>query len=129
MTPPVSQFSVRTEEPASGAPRVSVHGEVDMATADVVLARALRQIELHGPHLVLDLTRTSFMDSSGLHVIEALRRRTCGHGGGLVLVVATHGVRRLLEIAPPSSDVQVVTTCAEPALGQRAPDGSRMAAA
>jgi anti-sigma B factor antagonist len=131
MMAPGGQFSVRTAEPGSGIPRVSVHGEIDMATAGAVLARALRQIELHGPSLVLDLTRTTFMDSSGLHVIEALTRRTCGHGGGLVLVVATDGVRRLLEIPPPSSYVHVVTTCAqaEPALGRRVPDGSRTAAA
>jgi anti-anti-sigma factor len=95
-----------------------VDGEIDMATAGAVLARALHEIELHGPNLVLDLTGTSFMDSSGLHVIDALRDRTCGHGGGLVLVVATSGVRRLLELAPPSSDVQVVT-----------PDGSEAVAA
>jgi hypothetical protein len=52
MTAPGCQFSVRTAEPVSAVPRVSVDGEIDMATA---------------------------------------------------------GVRRLLDIAPPSSDVQVVT--------------------
>ena len=113
MTAPRGRFFVRTAEPDSGAARVSVHGEIDMATAGAVLTRALRQIDLHGPSLVLDLTRTSFMDSSGLHLIEALRRRTCGQGGELVLLVATHCVQRLLEIAPPASDVQVVSTSAQ----------------
>jgi anti-anti-sigma factor len=104
----VKGFAVSAEEPRAGAARVSVRGEIDKATVDIVRREAYRQIELHGPRLVLDLVRTSFMDSSGLHLIEALRRRTSEQGGALVLVVATHGVRRLLGIAPPSSDVLVV---------------------
>jgi anti-anti-sigma factor len=104
----VKRFAVSVEEPGSGAPRVSVQGEIDRSTVDVVQREANRQIELHGPRLVLDLVRTSFMDSSGLHLIEALRPRTSEQGGALVLVVATYGVQRLLEIAPPPSDVLVV---------------------
>jgi len=75
---------------------------------DVVRRRAHRRIELHGPRLVRDLVRVSFIDSSGLHLIEALRRCTSEQGGALVLVVATYGGRRLLGIAPPSSHVRVV---------------------
>jgi anti-anti-sigma factor len=102
------RFAVNVEEPRSGAPRVSVQGEIDRATVDVVRRQAHRQIELHGPRLVLDLVRTGFMDSSGLQLIEALRRCTSEQGGALVLVVATYGVRRLLRLAPPPSDVLVV---------------------
>jgi anti-anti-sigma regulatory factor len=80
-----------------------------MATVDLVRRYTHRQIELHGPTLVLDLVQTSFIDSSGLHLIEELRRRTSRQGGALVVVVASYAVRRLLEIAPPCSDVQVVT--------------------
>jgi anti-anti-sigma factor len=101
------RFAVSAEKPGPGALRVSVQGEIDRSTVDVVRRQANRQIELHGPGLVLDLVRTSFMDSSGLHLIEALRGRT-SEPGALVLVVATYGVRRLLEIAPPPSDVLVV---------------------
>ncbi len=104
---PVRRFAVSAEKPEGGVPRVSVQGEIDRATADVVRRHADRQIELHGPRLVLDLAGTSFMDSSGLRLIETLRRSTSERGGALVLVVATYGVRRLLEIAPPPSDVRV----------------------
>jgi anti-anti-sigma factor len=105
---PVKRCAVSAEQPGHAAPRVSVRGEVDMATVDIVRRHAHRQIELHGPNLVLDLVQTSFMDSSGLHLIEGLRRRTSAQGGALVVIVATYGVRRLLEIAPPCSDVRVV---------------------
>jgi anti-anti-sigma factor len=104
---PVRRFAVRAEEPERGVPRLSVQGEIDRATVDVVRRHADRQIELHGPRLVLDLAGTRFMDSSGLRLIETLRRSTSERGGALVLVVATYGVWRLLEIAPPPSDVRV----------------------
>jgi anti-anti-sigma factor len=102
------RFAVSAEKPGFGVPRVSVQGEIDIATVDLVRRHAHRQIELDGPSLVLDLAHTGFMDSSGLHLIEGLRRRTSERGGALVVVVATYGVRRLLEIAPPCSDVRVV---------------------
>jgi anti-anti-sigma factor len=104
----MKRFAVSVEPPGSGAPRLSVQGEIDRSTVDVIRREANRQMELHGPRLVLDLVRTSFMDSSGLHLIEELRPRTTEQGGSLVLVVATYGVRRVLEIAPPASEVVVV---------------------
>jgi anti-anti-sigma factor len=107
---PVRRFAVSAEKRVSGPPRVSVRGEIDRATVDVVRRHARHQIALHGPRLILDLARTSFMDSSGLQLIEALRRRTSERGGAIVVVVATYGVRRLLEIAPSASDVRVVMT-------------------
>jgi hypothetical protein len=54
-----------------------------------------------------DLVRTSFMDSSALHLIGALRLRTSEQGGALVVVVATCGVRRLLGVTPPPRDALV----------------------
>jgi anti-anti-sigma factor len=130
---PVKRCAVSAGEPGSGAPRVSVQGEIDTATVDVVRRQAQRQIELHGPRLVLDLVRTSFMDSSGLQLIEALRRRTSEQGGALILVVASYGVRRLLGIAPPPSDVLVVVARSQrdaAARNQRlSPDSGRTVAA
>jgi MFS superfamily sulfate permease-like transporter len=84
-----------------------------MATVDIVRRHAHRQIERHGPNLVLDLVQTRFMDSTGLHLIEGLRRRTSEQGGALVVVVATYAVRRLLEIAPPCSDVRVALAASQ----------------
>jgi anti-sigma B factor antagonist len=107
---PVRRFAVSAEKPEGGVPRLSVQGEIDRATVDVVRRHAERQIELHGPRLVLDLARTSFMDSSGLHLIETLRRSTSEQGGALVVVVETYAVCRLLEIAPPPSDVRIFGT-------------------
>jgi anti-anti-sigma factor len=111
---PVKGFAMSAEDPGSGTPRVSVQGEIDMATVDVVRRKAHHQLELYGPRLVVDLVRTGFMDSSGLHLIEALRRRTSEQGGALVLVVAIYGSRRLLRIAPPPSDAPAVVARSQP---------------
>jgi len=70
---------------------VSVRGELDLHTV-ATLEQELRQVD--GGALVLDLTETTFMDSTALGVLlkEATRRP-----GDLRLVVAGE-VRRLLEI-------------------------------
>ena len=90
------------------AGRLSFEGEIDLATVELLQREAQRQLDEHGPDLVLDLRRTGFMDSSGLRLIETLARRAAEHGGELVLIVASYGVRRLLELAPPGPSVRVV---------------------
>ena len=43
---PVKRFAVSAEKPERGVPRVSVAGEIDRATVDVVRRHADRQIKL-----------------------------------------------------------------------------------
>jgi anti-anti-sigma regulatory factor len=77
-------------------------------TLELVEREAERQLDAHGPDLVLDLRATTFMDLWGLRMIEALERRASERGGVLVLEVASYAVRRLLELAPPPPSVRVV---------------------
>lgn len=53
---------------------VVVSGELDLATADV-LSASLRVPEAKATTVILDLRELSFIDSSGLSVIVAQRRR------------------------------------------------------
>ena len=87
-------LEVASQGPAA---TVSVRGELDASTApdlaDVCLS-------VHGQgarDLVIDLTDTTFLDSSGLRaLIEA--HRLFSDGGNLALANASEPVRRLLEI-------------------------------
>jgi anti-anti-sigma factor len=56
-----------------------IAGEVDMVTAPQ-LAEALGSLEGSGP-VTLDLSEVTFMDSSGLHVIEDFVRDGGGEAG------------------------------------------------
>src|SRR5439155_4034554 len=55
----------------AGSPRVTVAGELDLATAEQLEAQ-LKQVESSGPGtLVLDLRELEFMDSTGLRAVIA----------------------------------------------------------
>ena len=79
------------------AATVSVRGELDAATAPD-LADLCHSVHADGARdLVIDLTDTSFLDSSGLRaLIEA--HRLFSSDGNLALAHASEPVRRLLEI-------------------------------
>ena len=77
---------LRVEE-VEGVPVVRLIGEIDMATADEFQARLLSALPSEAPGLVLDLTDTDYMDSSGLKVlfVTASRLREIKRGFRLVL--------------------------------------------
>ena len=76
---------------------LSVKGELDASTAPD-LADLCHSVHAAGARdVVIDLTDTSFLDSSGLRaLIEA--HRLFAEGGNLQLAHASEPVRRLLEI-------------------------------
>jgi anti-sigma B factor antagonist len=54
---------------------------------------------MHGPGgFVVDLTRTRFCDTSGLHALVGARKRTRAEGGDMLLVAPGAGVLRILAI-------------------------------
>jgi anti-sigma B factor antagonist len=85
-------------EVAEGESVLHVSGEVDMATAPAFRDAALLAIVEHGPSLTLDLSRVTFMDSTGLHVLVATYRRVGVHGGTLRLRNIPDIVRKLLRV-------------------------------
>ena len=79
------------------AATVSVRGELDASTAPD-LADLCCSVHADGARdLVIDLTETSFLDSSGLRALIGAHR-LFSEGGNLALAHASEPVRRLLEI-------------------------------
>lgn len=76
---------------------VSVGGEVDLETASQLGDHALEALH-EGPHMVLDLTQVSFMDSTGLKVLLSVQRRAELAGGSLALAGASRSVRKILAL-------------------------------
>lgn len=76
-----------------------VEGELDMATADD-LSQLFRDESTHGHPLVLDFSKVSFMDSSGLRAVLE-RAGQPGAKSPLVIVNPSPQVRRLLDISIP----------------------------
>ena len=77
---------------------VSVSGEIDLETAAQLSDHALTAIREVSPRLVLDLSRVTFMDSTGLQVLIAIKRRAELAGGSLALVGVARAVMKVLTV-------------------------------
>ena len=87
---------------------VSVGGEVDLETATRLGDAALEALRELSPHLVLDLSGVSFMDSTGLKVLLSLQRSAALAGGSLTVAGATRPVRRILTLTGLDQTLQLV---------------------
>jgi anti-sigma B factor antagonist len=77
---------------------IELIGELDIEGAPLA-RRALGRACAERPHTIfLDLSRLTFMDSSGVHMIIEGHRRLSDEGRELVIVRAPKHVRRLLEL-------------------------------
>lgn len=81
---------------------VSVAGELDMATADT-FGDAVGAIASSTPHVVLDLSECTFVDSSGIRVVvETIKRAE-----SVSIVASEPAVLRALEITAVDTMVSV----------------------
>ena len=89
------EFSI-TARDVRGVHIVSLHGELDLASADGV-ADAI--VEVAGSTVVVDLSDLTFMDSSGIGALVVARNRGLSEGmGRLVVTRPTPIVRKAMEI-------------------------------
>lgn len=77
---------------------VSVGGEVDLETASALGEYALEALHHVSPHVVMDITDVTFMDSTGLKVLVSVERRAQLAGGSFALVGASPTVLRILTL-------------------------------
>jgi anti-sigma B factor antagonist len=82
----------------NGQTTVTVRGEVDIACAGA-LWETLQRGTVAGSTLVVDLSGTRFMDSSGLDVLLRTRRQLATIGSTLVLRSPHERVMKLLQIS------------------------------
>jgi anti-sigma B factor antagonist len=84
--------------PGDGYVTLRVSGEIDLHTAPTLRDSALAALRQHGSTLRIDLREVPFMDSTGLEVLLATRRRAELEGGSLALVGPTPAILRVLEV-------------------------------
>jgi anti-sigma B factor antagonist len=118
-------------EVVSGVPVVTAPEEIDITNASE-LRSALLQAAVYGPGtLVVDMTRTRFCDSSGLHTLLAAHKRAQAEGGELLLAITAVPVLRIFAITgidriiPNFTSLEEVLAQTFPA----GPDGRRRAGA
>ena len=109
-------------EVVSGVPVVAAPEEIDMTSAPE-LRSALLEAAAHGHRtLVVDMTRTQFCDSSGVHTLLAAHERARAEGGELLLVISAAIVLRIFEITGMDRIIRNFPSLDE-ALAQRPPTG------
>ena len=92
---PEARFPV---EMVNGVPVVAAPEEIDITNAGE-LRTALLESAAHGPgSFVVDLTRTQFCDTSGLHALVGARKRARATGGDLLLVTTGAAIPRIFAI-------------------------------
>lgn len=92
-----ANLTLRTS-PLGDRALVSVSGEVDLATAGELSDHALEALRTVSPHVVVDLTDVSFMDSTGLKSLITIDQRTALAGGSFSVVGPSRSVRKLLSL-------------------------------
>lgn len=77
---------------------LAVTGEVDLGTAPELKERLTELVADGHRHIVVDLTATEFLDSTGLGALVAGLKRLRAHDGDMRVVCNTARVRKVFEI-------------------------------
>jgi len=85
-------------EVVGGVPVVAAPEEIDITNASG-LQTALLDAAARGPGtLVVDMTRTQFCDTAGLHALVSARKRAQAKGGEVLLVITGAAVQRIFAV-------------------------------
>jgi len=109
-------------EVAMGVPVVAAPEEIDITNADA-LRSALLTAAANGPGtFVVDMTRTRFCDSSGLHTLVAAHKRAGAEGREMLLVIPSPAVLRVFTLTGLDKVIPSFTRLGEALARTAAPD-------
>jgi anti-sigma B factor antagonist len=91
-------------------PVVIAPEEIDITNAAALRAALLHAAARPGPALVVDMTRTRFCDSAGLHALIGAHKRAQDEGRHLRLAVTGAQVRRILALTALDRLIPVCTS-------------------
>ena len=92
------EFSVEDRRLDGDTHVVAVTGEIDLFTAPAFKDRVMAPIEADVDRVVVDLTGTTFIDSSSLGVLIGANRRLKARGGRLVVACDTAAIVKTFKI-------------------------------
>lgn len=77
---------------------IEVGGEIDVYTAPKLRERIIELVDEGQYHLVVDLEKVDFLDSTGLGVLVGGLKRVRGHDGSLQLVCTQERLLKIFRI-------------------------------
>jgi anti-sigma B factor antagonist len=108
----VSGFAVTDRQLDDRVSVVSVRGEIDLVTAPQVNDAVLRALRDGRSGLILDLSATSFVDSTGLVHLLSMLRRVERSGGCMALVCSNRTILRVFEVTQVHKTLDVFASLA-----------------
>jgi anti-sigma B factor antagonist len=91
-------FDIKTEQLGDGTSLISLAGEVDLYTAPEFKQQLLEVIGQGAKTVLVDLTDTTFIDSTTLGVLVGGVKRLRPNGGQLALVCDDRNITKIFEI-------------------------------
>lgn len=91
-------FEASASPAGDGVVRVTVVGDADLATAPELKAALLGAIEGGARRLLVDLSQTTFIDSTALGVLMGGVKRLAPSGGEVAIVCRDASIRKIFEI-------------------------------
>jgi anti-anti-sigma factor len=97
----------RRTDQAAGAELIWLHGEIDLSNAHEVRDH-LSDLGTNGRHLVVDLGGVTFLDMSGVRLLETLSEFCRTRGVRLLLISLPTPVRRVLDVVQFQPSIPVL---------------------
>jgi anti-sigma B factor antagonist len=91
-------FDIKTEPAPGEAYVIALTGEIDLYTAPEFKQQLLDVIGQGAKHVVVDLTDTTFIDSTTLGVLVGGVKRLRPNGGQLSIVCSDRNITKIFEI-------------------------------
>jgi anti-sigma B factor antagonist len=104
------EFSIEDRRVDGKAQVVAVSGEVDLFTSPEFKQRVTAPIEAGVDHVVVDLTATTFIDSSSLGVLIGAHRRLKQRGGRLVIVCDGEAILKTFRVTGLDTVFEIVSS-------------------
>jgi anti-sigma B factor antagonist len=106
-------FNIEERRAGDDVHVVAVTGEIDLFTAPEFKRHVSAPIDAGVSHVVIDLTGTSFIDSSSLGVLIGAHRRLKLRGGTLAIVCADEAIIKTFQITGLDGVFRLVRTLDE----------------
>lgn len=105
-----NNFALQVEALTPGLRLVSVSGELDLFAVPELKQTIVRALEGDTLDLIVDLTATDFIDSSGLSALILALKRARRRGGQMVVVDGGGSVSRTFQVAGLNQILTIVAS-------------------
>lgn len=106
-------LTISNRELSNGWVVLAVEGEVDLATVEDLQAAIDAVLADTGDHVVVDLTASSFMDSTGLKALVMSHRKFDDVGRSFAIAVDGGPISRLIDLSGVDKTIRTVRSVAE----------------